>query len=93
MRTQYIYYKNISPFAIIGSILLVLAFFFLALPIFLAALAVFSGIAAYMAWRIKRALREIEKECGERGGEMCDTHMDNDPRIIDITPSRDKRFP
>lgn len=92
MRTQYVYYRNISPFAVIGFVLLALAFFFLALPIFLAALAVFSGVAAYMAWRIRRAVSRIEKECMERDAGKCNVHVD-DPRIIDITPSEDSRFP
>ena len=87
MRTRYyeVYYKPISPFAVIGFIILAVAFFFLTLPIFLAALAVFSGIALYFAWKIKRAVKQMEKECLERQ-QQCDAGMSGDePIVIDVT--------
>jgi len=84
-RTEYqVYYKPLSPFALIGFILLGLAFFFLTLPIFLAALAVFSAITAYFAWRIRRAMKEMEKEFIRQQQEASCAH--DYSGVIDITP-------
>ena len=62
----YSYGKRPGPFAtfltILGGVVFLVAFFFLALPIFLAALVVFSGIALYVGWRMKRALKRMEEE-------------------------------
>lgn len=62
----YSYGKKPGPFAtfltVLGGIVFLLAFFFLALPVFLAALAVFSGIALYVGWRMRRALKRMEEE-------------------------------
>ena len=66
MRYYYYYQKRGGPvttfFTIVGAIFFLVAFFFLALPIFLAALAVFSGIALYLGWRMKRAIKKMEEE-------------------------------
>ncbi len=84
-RTQYeVYYKPLSPLAIIGLVALGVAFFFLTLPIFLAAVAVFSAVAAYFAWRIKRTMREMEKEIMRQQQDASCRH--DDSGVIDITP-------
>ncbi len=90
-RTEYqVYYKPLSPFALIGFILLGLAFFFLTLPIFLAALAVFSAAAAYFAWRIKRTMKEMERELMRR--QQQDASCVNDySGVIDITPEPEEK--
>ena len=66
MRYYYYYQRTGGPLTtfltILGAICFLVAFFFLALPIFLAALAVFSGIALYVGWRMKRAIKKMEEE-------------------------------
>jgi membrane protein implicated in regulation of membrane protease activity len=42
--------------------MMAVAAFFVALPIFLAALAVFTGTALYMGWRFRKALKEAQKQ-------------------------------
>ncbi len=90
-RTYYeVYYKPLSPFAVIGFILLGLAFFFLTLPIFLAALAVFSGVVAYFTWRIRKAMREMEKEL-VRQQQEAEAFSVKDYTVIDVTDQSDNR--
>jgi len=89
-RTQYeIYYKPLSPFAVIGLIVLGIAFFFLTLPIFLAAVAVFSAVAIYFAWRVSRAMKEVEKEIIRQQQEA--SCMRDTSGVIDIKPEPEDR--
>ena len=67
MRYYYCYYSRKSgPFAtfltVLGAVVFFMAFFFLAIPVFLAALAVFSGVALYVGWRMRRAFKKMERE-------------------------------
>ena len=69
MRYYYYYYGKrpglfSSLLTILGGVLFLLAFFFLALPVFLAALVVFCVVSLYVVWRMKRALKDMEDELG-----------------------------
>lgn len=89
-QCRYIYYKNgISPITLFGMGLLALAAFFLALPLFLGALVVFGAVASYMMWRVRKAVRTMEKDFAARrdAGAMSDVQS----LTIDITPDRDGR--
>jgi hypothetical protein len=86
-QCRYVYYRRngISPITLIGLGLLVLAAFFLTLPIFLGALVVFGAAAVYLMWRVRKAVRTIEKDCAvHRAGRMSDAHS----LTIDVTPDR-----
>ena len=67
MGYYYCYYsRQPGPLAtfltVLGAVVFIVAFFFLAIPVFLAALTVFSGVALYVGWRMRRALKKMEKE-------------------------------
>ena len=92
MRYYYYYYGKrpglFSSFlTILGGVLFLLAFFFLALPVFLAALVVFGAISLYVGWRMKRALKDMEDElgrgtsCRARTGQMS-SRGEKDPGVI-----------
>ncbi len=82
-----VYYRQFSPLAALGMIILGVAFFFLTLPIFLAALAIFAGFAAWLGWRIKKTIDQMEKEIirqNQQGSEHMFRH--DDIEVIDVTP-------
>ena len=89
MTQNRIYYKstNISPFTLIALVLFAVAAFFVALPLFLGALVVFSIAALYMAWRIRKVMRQFEKECTRRRDE-ANSGLDASSLIIDVTPDQ-----
>ena len=91
MTQRKMYYKstNISPLTLLGLGLLVVAAFFVALPLFLGALVVFSIAATYMAWRVRKVMRQFEKECTRRSETNSD--MGASSLIIDVTPDQTKR--
>ena len=86
-----VYYRQVSPFAIIGVILLCITFFFFALPIFLAALAVFGVFAAWFAWRMKKTMEQVEKELLRQQQEADMAFSGDDPDVIDVTLEDDHR--
>lgn len=83
-RTIYCRSSNISPITLIGLGLLAIAAFFLALPLFLAALMVFAAVSGYMAWRVRKIMRRMEKDLGMYGDANRD--LDASSQIIDVTP-------
>ncbi|MCD4754386.1 MAG: hypothetical protein K8R75_01085 [Deltaproteobacteria bacterium] len=91
MTQRRIYCKstNMSPLALLGLGLLAVAAFFVALPLFLGAVLVFSIAAGYMAWRVRKVMRQFEKECARRS----EANSDPDPSslIIDVTPDQTER--
>lgn len=91
MRQHKIYYRpiNISPLQLLGLGLLLMVAFFIALPVFLGALVVFSIAAGYMAWRIRKVMRQFEKECSR----FNKTNSSRDPSslIIDVTPDKSEQ--
>ena len=91
MTQHRIYYKstNISPLTLLGLGLLVAAALFVALPLFLGALVVFSIAASYMAWRVHKVMRQFEKERTKFS--EIDSDMDTSSLIIDVTPDQAKR--
>ena len=91
MTQRRIYYKsaNISPLTLIGLGLLAVAAFFVALPLFLGALVVFSLAALYMAWRVRKVMRQFEKEYARRSEARSD--LDASSLIIDVTPDQTER--
>ena len=64
MQQRIIYCTNRppNPFILVIVALLTVAAFFIALPIFLAALAVFTGTALYMGWKFKKALKDAQRQ-------------------------------
>ena len=83
MRYYYYYYGKrpglFSSFlTILGGVLFLLAFFFLALPVFLAALVVFGAISLYVGWRMKRALKDMEDELDRQ----MSSREEKDPGVI-----------
>ena len=91
MTQRRIYYKstNMSPLTLLGLGLLAVAAFFVALPLFLGAVVVFSIAAGYMAWRVRKVMRQFEKECARRSEANSD--LDPSSLIIDVTPDQTKR--
>ena len=91
MTQRRIYYKstNISPLTLLGLGLFAIAAFFVALPLFLGAVVVFSIAAFYMAWRVRKVMRQFEKECTRRSETNSD--LDASSLIIDVTPDQTKR--
>ena len=91
MTQRRIYYRshNISPLTLFGLGLLAVAAFFLALPLFLGAVVVFAIAAAYVAWRVRRVMRQFEKECARRSEAGRD--LDAGSLIIDVTPEHTGR--
>ena len=91
MTRRRIYYKstNMSPLALLGLGLLAVAAFFVALPLFLGAVVVFSIAAGYMAWRVRKVMRQFEKECARRSEANSD--LDPSSLIIDVTPDQTER--
>jgi hypothetical protein len=89
MTQRRIYYKstNISPLTLVGLGLLAIAAFFVALPLFLGAVVVFSIAALYMAWRFRKVMRQFEKECARRSDE-ANSGLDASSLIIDVTPDQ-----
>jgi len=84
-RRTYVFRSNtISPLTVLGFTLLGVVVFFLALPLFLAALVVFGAVAAYLAWRVRKALRQLERESLRRRGQGGGPGVF--PYIIDVTP-------
>lgn len=92
MTQHRIYYKstNISPLTLLGLGLLAIAAFFVALPLFLGAVLVFSLAALYMAWRVRKVMRQFEKECARRDDE-ANRGLDASSLIIDVTPDQNER--
>ncbi len=61
-RRQIYYTGNFSPFVVIALGVLALAAFFITLPIFLAALVVFTAIGLFYVWKFQRAVKKAEEE-------------------------------
>jgi membrane protein implicated in regulation of membrane protease activity len=91
MTQRRIYYKstNMSPLTLLGLGLLAVAAFFVALPLFLGAVVVFSIAAGYMAWRVRKVMHQFEKECARRS--EADSDLDAGSLIIDVTPDHTER--
>jgi membrane protein implicated in regulation of membrane protease activity len=91
MTQRRIYYKshNISPLTLLGLGMLAVVAFFLALPLFLGAMAVFAIAAACMAWRVRKVMRQFEKECARRSETGQD--LDAGSLVIDVTPDQTER--
>ncbi|MEA1867492.1 MAG: hypothetical protein U9N19_05255 [Thermodesulfobacteriota bacterium] len=91
MTRRRIYCKstNMSPLTLLGLGLLAVAAFFVALPLFLGAVVVFSIAAGYMAWRVRKVMRQFEKECARRSEANSD--LDSSSLIIDVTPDQTER--
>jgi membrane protein implicated in regulation of membrane protease activity len=91
MTQRRIYYKstNISPLTLLGLGLLAVAAFFLALPLFLGAVVVFAIAASYMAWRVRKVMRQFEKECTRCS--KTNSNLDTSSLIIDVTPDQTER--
>ena len=91
MTQRKIYFKstNISPLTLFGLGLLAVAAFFVALPLFLGALVVFSIAAVYMAWRVRKIMRQFEKECARRS--ETNSNLDASSLLIDVTPDQTER--
>lgn len=91
MRRIYYYSCNgpMGPLAILGGLVLLTAAFFIALPLFLAALVAFGGAAAYLSWRINRAIKRAERELLEREQDV-DAAVGHRHYVIDITPGEDE---
>jgi hypothetical protein len=66
-----------------------MAAFFVALPLFLGAVVVFSIAAGYMAWRVRKVMHQFEKECARRS--EADSDLDPSSLIIDVTPDQTER--
>jgi len=79
-----------SPFVVLGLALLALGVFFLTLPILIAALVVFGTFAAYMAWRITRALKQAQEEMLKQQ-KADSTVFHHEEIIIDVTPEPEER--
>ncbi len=88
-KRQFYYYSNLTPFAALGFAFLALAAFFITLPILIAALVVFGGFAAFMAWRITKAIKKAEKELLKQK-DTC-IWQDQSEIIIDITPELEEK--
>jgi hypothetical protein len=91
MTQHRIYYKstNISPLTLFVLGLLALAAFFVALPLFLGAVVVFAIAAGYMAWRVRKVMRQFEKECARHS--KTNSNLDASSLIIDVTPDQAER--
>ena len=89
-KRRFYCYGNITPFAALGFAFLALAAFFITLPILIAALIVFGGFAAFMAWRITRAIKRAENELLKQR-DTC-TWQDQSGIIIDITPDLEEKI-
>ncbi len=91
MTQRRMHYKstNMSPLALLGLGIFAVAAFFVALPLFLGAVVVFSIAAGYMAWRVRKVLRQFEKECARRNEANSD--LDPSSLIIDVTPDQTER--
>ncbi len=87
-----VYYRQFSPFAALGMIILGVAFFFLTLPIFLAALAIFAGFAAWLGWRIKKTIDQMEKEIIRQSQRSEQMFRHDNIEIIDVTPESEKKY-
>ncbi len=92
MRRTYYYYScggPMTPLAILGGLILLAAAFFVALPLFLAALVAFGAAAAYLSWRINRAIKRAEQEL-LREQRSQGPHLHTTEYVIDIDPQRDE---
>ena len=91
MTQRRTYYKssNISPLTLFGLGLLAAAAFFVALPLFLGAVVVFSIAAFYMVWRVRKVMRQFEKEYARRS--KANSDLDAGSLIIDVTPDQAER--
>jgi len=74
--------------SLIVGVLLLTGLFFLALPIFLAALTVFSAFAAYIAWRIRKTVRKMEEEMAKDMRQVEEGTYYSE--IIDIDPEQEE---
>ncbi len=63
----------------------VAAFFILALPVFLAAVVVFGAVGAYLAYKVKKTIDQVEKVHFEHFNKTG-FKVDDEEFIIDITP-------
>lgn len=80
--------RNISPLSMLGVVLFALAAFFLALPIFLAALLVFAVVGGYLTWRVHRVMHRVEKNHVRYRDVGPDPNASS--LIIDVTPGQNK---
>ncbi len=94
MKGSYYYYRScggpISPLAIIGGLILLIAAFFVALPLFLAALTAFGAAAAYLSWRINKAVKKAEEALLKQERDHGSyNRLEHTGFVIDITPEQD----
>ncbi len=78
---------HIFPLSIFGPVplvLFVIVTFFLALPVFLAALVVFAVLASYLTWRVHKTMHHIET--GFTRYREGTPGSDASSLIIDVTP-------
>ncbi len=95
MRTQTYYHYapyRPSPFALFGIILLIIAGFFIMLPIFLAAFTVFAAFAGYLSWKVNKSMKDFERRYYMNRD--CTVGLtDKDSVIIDISPNTGDEAP
>ncbi len=84
-RKQTVYYTEMSPFIVLLLALLGLGAFFLTLPILIAALIVFGTMAAYMAWRFTKAMKQAQEEMLREQKRRTAAEQGAEGLIIDIT--------
>jgi len=80
--------RNISPLTMLVVVLFALAAFFLALPIFLAALLVFAVVGGYLAWRVHRVMYRVERDHVRYRDVGPDPNASS--LTIDVTPGHDE---
>lgn len=78
----------------LGIILLIIAGFFIMLPIFLAALTVFGAFAGYLSWKLNKSLKSFEQRYHmDQGRDHAMRLVDDGPVIIDISPCAGDKAP
>ncbi|MDA8161485.1 MAG: hypothetical protein M0022_01065 [Desulfobacteraceae bacterium] len=83
-----------SFIAALGSLAAAVFVFFLALPIFLAAVVLFGSAGAYMAWRLRKVLNKLDGDLSRRAdSDHAERRYSgrNGP-IIDVTPEDVKKL-
>lgn len=84
MKREVFYFNSrpVNPIALIIAAVLAVIAFFIALPIFIAAIVVFTGIAFYMSWKFKKAMKKAAEEMEKAEHK---SHLDASEMVIDIT--------
>ena len=82
-------YQTISPFTFLAILLMLVLAFFVALPLFLAALVVFGAVGAYLSWKANHLMKKMAREMDKKE-ESIYISIDKDTQVIDITPDKGK---